>query len=141
MADRIRVTSVILCSLPRGERLVSLGGGRRLARSGLLHKRAQAEVPSALRTDTPTLVALADVAGADWRNGDSCRGVADRCAQPKARAWRCASSCPAPGVILTSALESRPGALSLRECNRRTSPNTCSGDRGGRRAGRAPGRC
>src|SRR5262245_50842334 len=56
MADRIRVTSVILASLPRGEQVVPLGGGRRLARSGHLDLRAQAEVPSALRPDTPTLV-------------------------------------------------------------------------------------
>jgi hypothetical protein len=47
-------------SLPRGERLVSLGGGRRLARSGFIDMRAQAEVPSALRTDTPTLVCERD---------------------------------------------------------------------------------
>src|SRR5262245_35565790 len=36
MADRIRVTSLILGSLPRGERLVSLGVGHGLARSGFI---------------------------------------------------------------------------------------------------------
>jgi hypothetical protein len=54
MADRIRVTAVILASLPRGERLVSSGGGPRLAGSGPLDRRTQAKVGSARRTDTPT---------------------------------------------------------------------------------------
>jgi hypothetical protein len=61
----MRVTSLILGSLPRGERLVSPGGGRRLARSGGIDLRGQAEVLCALKTDTPTLIALADVADAD----------------------------------------------------------------------------
>ncbi len=38
-----------------------------VARSGHPDLRAQAVVPSALRADTPTLVALADVTAADWR--------------------------------------------------------------------------
>src|SRR5262249_32901915 len=53
MADRIRVTSVMLGSLPRGERLVSPDGGRRLARCGPLDLRSEAEFASALRPDTP----------------------------------------------------------------------------------------
>src|SRR5262249_6564655 len=53
MADKIRVTSVILGSLPRGERLVSLGAGRKLARFGHLDQRAQANVRKLLRPDTP----------------------------------------------------------------------------------------
>src|SRR5262249_20456317 len=54
MADRMRVTSVILGSLPRGERRVSLYGGRRLARFGSLDLRSEAEFASALKSDTPT---------------------------------------------------------------------------------------
>src|SRR5262249_19440771 len=41
-----RVASVILSSLPRGERLVSPDGARRLARVGLLDRRAQANLRS-----------------------------------------------------------------------------------------------
>src|SRR5688572_30304054 len=41
MADRIRVTSVILASIPREERLVSLSAGRRLARSGVIDSEAR----------------------------------------------------------------------------------------------------
>jgi hypothetical protein len=55
----------MLGSLPRGEQLVSLACGWKFARSGHLDLRAQPEVPSALRTDTPTLLALVDVAGTD----------------------------------------------------------------------------
>jgi hypothetical protein len=65
MADRIRVTSVILGSLSRAERLVSLGGGRRLARSGVIDMRAQAEVPSARRTDTPRAIRVAALRASD----------------------------------------------------------------------------
>src|SRR5689334_4841488 len=64
MADRIRVTSVIPGSLPRGERLVSPVGGRRLARFGHLDRGAQINRRFLLRSDTPPLVALADVADA-----------------------------------------------------------------------------
>jgi hypothetical protein len=39
--------------------------------------RAQAEVLSTLRADTPTLVALADVTAENWRHCDRCAGVAD----------------------------------------------------------------
>src|SRR5262249_48782777 len=56
MADRMRVTSVILASLPRGGRRVSLGGGRRLARFGHLDLRSEAEFASALKSDTPPRV-------------------------------------------------------------------------------------
>jgi hypothetical protein len=48
-----------------------------VARGGLIDMRTQAEVPSALRTDTPTQVALVDVAEADWRKCGSCGGGAD----------------------------------------------------------------
>jgi hypothetical protein len=39
MAGNIRVTSLIPRGLPRGEPLVSLGGGRKLARVGLIDRR------------------------------------------------------------------------------------------------------
>jgi hypothetical protein len=45
-----------------------------LRASGHIDMRAQAEAPSARRADTPTLVALADVSAAGWRNCDA-RGV------------------------------------------------------------------
>jgi hypothetical protein len=81
MADRICVTSVILGSLPRGERLVSLGGGRRLARSGLIDRRAQAEVRSALKSDTPTAnwfsVLRVSVSSTEVSIGSSGRGGMD----------------------------------------------------------------
>src|SRR5262245_31666489 len=125
MADRMRVTSLMLPSLPRGDRPVSPGGppvqgGQQvvgcggqagtgigderpdapairglcrsampvgwdeqwpvLGRTGHLVLRAQAELPSVLRTDTPTQLAVVDVTGADWRNRDAFRGVADRSA-------------------------------------------------------------
>src|SRR5262245_16189539 len=51
MADRIRVASVILGSLPRRERLVSFGARRRLARSGEFDLRFEAEFASAHRSD------------------------------------------------------------------------------------------
>src|SRR5262245_45664485 len=53
MADRIRVTSDILGSLSSGELLVSLGGGRKLARFGHLARSNQARIPSARRSGTP----------------------------------------------------------------------------------------
>jgi hypothetical protein len=51
----MRVRSAILGSLPRGDRLV-LHRRLRLARSGLIDLREQAEGCSELRTDTPTLI-------------------------------------------------------------------------------------
>src|SRR5262249_53966493 len=63
MAARIRVTSVILASLPRGGRLVSLGGGRRLARVGLIARWAQGTLRNLLRSDTPpSALALSPIA-------------------------------------------------------------------------------
>jgi CheY-like chemotaxis protein len=59
--ERIDLPEV--ASIPRGERLVSLGSGQTLARSGLIDMRAQAEVPSALRADTPMEATSADVSG------------------------------------------------------------------------------
>src|SRR5262249_36808378 len=40
---------------------------------GPIDMRAQAEGVSALRADTPTQLALVDVAEADWRNRGACR--------------------------------------------------------------------
>jgi hypothetical protein len=43
----------------------------------VIDMRAQAEAPSARKTDTPTPVALADVSGADWLNCDPRVGEVD----------------------------------------------------------------
>src|SRR5262245_11283837 len=64
MADRMRVTSVILGSLPRGVRFVSLGGGRRLARFGGVDLASEAEFASELRSDTPRRILERD--GRRW---------------------------------------------------------------------------
>ena len=48
---------------------------------GPIDLRIQAEVPSALRADTPTLVALADVTSADWLNRGAYGDVSGRRAQ------------------------------------------------------------
>ena len=53
---------------PRAIRPEQIGGIAVDAEACLIDMRAQAEVPSALRTDTPTLVALADVIGARNRS-------------------------------------------------------------------------
>jgi hypothetical protein len=55
-------------------------GGPRVARVGGIAMRAQPEVPSALRTDTPMLVALADVTSAPNDSTRTCVGEADRSA-------------------------------------------------------------
>src|SRR5262245_25270374 len=71
MADKMLVTSLIRSRITL-QKVPSKNGcpcrENMLARSGLLDRRAQAEVASALRSDTPTLVALADVTAGDWRN-------------------------------------------------------------------------
>jgi hypothetical protein len=59
----------MLGSLPDGERLVSPGGGRRLARSGLLDLRSEAEFASALRADTRMLQALGFTDELEIENG------------------------------------------------------------------------
>ena len=43
----------------------------------VLDLRSEAEFASALRTNTPTLVALADVSSADWRDCGALRGGAE----------------------------------------------------------------
>src|SRR5688572_5775331 len=45
---------------------------------GGIDRRAQVEIVRGRRSDTPTLVALADVSEADWRKCGSCGGGADR---------------------------------------------------------------
>ena len=52
-----------------------------LVYAGLLDLRAQAEVPSALRADTPTQLALVDVASAPNASTLTYFGVADRSMQ------------------------------------------------------------
>src|SRR5262249_13235289 len=56
MADRMRVTSVILSSLPRGERLVLLVGGRKLARFGGIDRGHKPQMRNLRRSDTPTAI-------------------------------------------------------------------------------------
>src|SRR5438067_903813 len=57
MADRMRMTSVILGSLPRGERLVSPDGGRRLAPRLPVRQRAGRRAKGAVG-NCPTEVSM-----------------------------------------------------------------------------------
>ena len=59
----------------------------------------------------PTAV---DVADSVWRNGDSCRGVADRSALLQRGACRCARNCSASVLVQMSAPGLRSGALASR---------------------------